>query len=122
MLHSKMNFFVEESIVTHPAWHGEISELDSERYLEKSGPFQYLLRAGEGDSHFYVSYVDQELDIKHQSFKIRYTEEGWFCVQGILYGPFQAEGIEPLIHQLMHCREEECASLKNQICRFVKSA
>lgn len=102
------NYEIESTILNHPAWYGNITGLESESLLKDKAAYFYLLRKGEQASHYYLSFVDGHLLIRHQPFAIIYQDEGWYCRQGIGYGPFITQTISDLIHRIMHCAPEDC--------------
>lgn len=102
------DFVIEKSILSHPAWCRDITGLESEDLLKGKKTYSYLLRAGEKISHYYLSFVDKDLLIRHQPFAIIYTGTTWYCRQGIPHGPFITQTIEDLVHRIMHCNPEDC--------------
>jgi hypothetical protein len=105
---STVEFDIEKTIFSHSSWMGELTGLASEVFLKRQKPYTYLLRVGEKNSHYYLSFVDQHLVIRHQPFAIIYTKKSWYCQQGDGYGPFITETIDDLIHRIMHCKPEDC--------------
>ncbi len=101
----------QKEIETHVAWHGKISGMYCEALLREHSAFTYLLRTGEEEGHFYLSFVQSPLSFKHQPFVIRFSVKGWFYQNGYT-------GITPdldeLISLIMHCSSEQCRPLVKQ--------
>ena len=102
------DYEIESTILLHPAWYGNITGLGSEHLLKGKAAYFYLLRQGEQISHYYLSFVDELLLIRHQPFAILYEDGGWRCRQGSVYGPFITQTISDLIHRIMHCKPDDC--------------
>lgn len=98
-------------IVLHPAWKGMISGLQAETLLKGQKPFVYLLRAGECESNFYVSFVGADDSLRHQPFEIVTTPEGWYCINGAIGGPYVCTLFSEVVHNVMHCDQAECSRL-----------
>ena len=103
---------VESEILSHPAWVGAISGLEAEALLKGQSPFTYLLRAGETYLNYYVSFVGSDHTLRHQPFKIKITQNGWFCMNGIASGPFLNIPFLEILHLIMHCEKGECKALR----------
>ena len=100
---------VEEIIESHPAWIGHVSGWKAEMVLRnKKVPYLYLLRGGETEGDYYVSFVSPDLTIKHTPFIISITQGGWYCQNGHVSGPFINKTIDHVIHSIMHCDSDEC--------------
>lgn len=103
-----VEYDIEKSIVSHPAWAGNICGLEGETFINGKPPYSFLLRQGEKNSHYYITFMAADGSIRHQPFCIIYSREGWYCQQGGRYGPFIIQAIDDLIHQIIHCKPEEC--------------
>lgn len=104
-------YSVEKNIQLHAAWLGKISGLKAEKLLRgRKKPFLYILRAGEEEQDYYVTFVLPNFAIKHQPFTLCDTEEGWSFVNGGCGGPFQNAIIDDVLHLIMHCRKEELSA------------
>ncbi len=100
---------IEYDIQLHPAWIGLVSGLHADKLLRGiTTPYQYVLRHGETESAFYVSFVQTDGTIKHQPFVITTATEGWYYENGGNGGPFLDATIDNVLHLIMHCRKEEC--------------
>jgi len=96
-------------IELHPAWLGAISGLKAEKLLRgQKTPYLYLLRAGEHENDYYVTYLLPDLSIKHQPFVITHTNFGWVFENGGVGGPFTNNSIDDVIHLIMHCDQQTC--------------
>jgi hypothetical protein len=103
---------IEEDMQLHPAWLGSISGLKAEKLLRgKKTPYLYLLREGEHENDYYVTYLLPDLSIRHQPFVITATKEGWSFENGGAGGPFTNSSIDDVIHLIMHCEKHECLPL-----------
>jgi hypothetical protein len=115
---SKQHHWVEgkqKEIEAHAAWHGKISGMYCEALLREHPAFTYLLRTGEEEGHFYMSFVQAPVSFKHQPFVIRFSLNGWFYQNGYT-------GITPTVDELipliMHCSPEQCRPLMKQKQEF----
>lgn len=99
---------VTKEIENHSAWHGHISGLVAEKLLRgKNTPYLYLLRSGEYEGDYYVTYVLPDLSIKHQPFVITSTREGWHCQNGGNFGSLTTASFDDILHLIMHCTKLE---------------
>lgn len=98
-----------EGIQKHPAWQENIDTASAEALLEGSRPFTYLLRKGEKEHVYFITFVKGDLAIKHQRFTLEFDPKGWFYRNGGTgTTEIVAETLENLIPQMMHCSVEEC--------------
>ena len=70
-------------------------------------PYLYLLRSGEQEGDYYVTYVLPDLNVKHQPFIITSTSEGWHCQNGGAFGPLTTASFDDILHLIMHCGKLE---------------
>jgi hypothetical protein len=99
---------VTEEIENHQAWHGHMSGLVAEKLLRGTKtPYLYLLRSGEQEGDYYVTYVLPDLNVKHQPFIITSTSEGWHCQNGGAFGPLTTASFDDILHLIMHCGKLE---------------
>lgn len=103
---------VERDIRSNSAWLGSISGLKAEKLLRNhKTPFLYVLREGEHQGDYYVTYVTAGLTIFHQPFVISSTETGWYFENGG-GGPLSIESrLDDVLHLIMHCNKGECQPL-----------
>ena len=99
---------IHEEIQSNLAWHGKMSGLNAEKKLRgHNTPFLYLLRAGELDSgdqkDYYVSYIQEDMTVKHQPFTVTETPEGWYYENTGGGGPYINASILDVLHLIMHC-------------------
>ena len=100
-------------IQSHPAWHEKISEEGSEAQLQGKAPFTYLLRSGNEEHAYFITYVKMDLSIFHQRFVIELDRKTWYYRNYITDGP--AENLEELIPMMMHCDAMACTPLRNTV-------
>lgn len=100
---------IEQDIINHPTWLGRVSGLKAEKMLRgKKTPYLYVVREGECEGDYYVTFVLPDLSIKHQPFVITVAPEGWYYenVQG--GGPYTEASIDDVLYLIMHCKKGEC--------------
>lgn len=99
-------------IEQHPAFIGNVSALIVEKRLRQfSIPYLYVLRTGETEGAYYVSYIDPNAHynkVIHRPFVITITSEGWYFENGAFGGPFIDRSIDEVLCTIMHCDEGEC--------------
>jgi len=95
----------QEEIESHAAWHGRITGMACEAQLRGQPPLSYLLRKGEEEGHYYLSFVQTPVCFRHQPFIIESSVQGWFYQNG--YTGI-APTVEEIIPMIMHCTLEEC--------------
>lgn len=104
--------YISENITNHPAWVGHISGLKADKMMRgRNRSYLYILRAGEFDQEYYVTFVGSDFTVRHVPFVISSSFEGWSyenCAPG---GPFQETTIDDVIHAIMHCEKGECSPL-----------
>lgn len=103
----------DEQIKTHPAWHADVSEAESETFLKNNGPFTYLLRAGDKEHFYFISFVKEDRSIKHQFFTLEFNRQGWLYRNGGTGTPEEivSKELDLLIPMMMHCDLEACTPL-----------
>ena len=100
---------IVQEIESHPAWHGRMSGLSAEKLLRgRKTPYLFILRAGEYETDYYVTFVLPDLTIKHQPFVITTTQEGWYFENSGSGGPFTTASIDDVLHLIMHCGKQAC--------------
>jgi hypothetical protein len=106
-----------KEVMTHCAWHGELTGIEAEALLRQKPSFSYLLRQGEKIDHFYLSFVkncEQGDDFFHLPFTIDYSSLQWFYRN---WFPHFAHTLNVFIPEIMHKEEAEC----NPLMQFAKS-
>ena len=107
--------YIIQDIEAHPAWRGRLSGLEADKLMRGGKiPYRYILRAGEYEGDYYVTYLLPDLSIKHQPFVINLTNDGW-CFENTtpFAGPFTEAVIDDVIHLIMHCRKYACTPKAN---------
>jgi len=105
---------IEQQTQLHPAWIGRVSGLKAEKLLRgRKTPYLFVLRAGECEHDYYVTFVGHDFSIHHQPFVLTTKEEGWFFEQGGGGGPFVEATIDDVIHLIMHCGKNDCTPFMN---------
>lgn len=102
-----------EMIVNHPAWNGEISELEASQMLQGKEVFTYVLRPADKERSYFISFVNQDHFVQHQYFTLELGLKGWHYKNGVVVPP--AKNIDDLIPKMMHCHPNELKIL-NQMC------
>lgn len=111
---------IEHAIQLHPAWQGYISGLTAEKLLRnQKKSYLYVLRAGESENDYYVTFTHPDGSVRHQAFTITVAPEGWYYENGTPAGPFQHTDatIDDVIYKMIYCEKEECAPLTNFVKR-----
>ena len=72
---------VEEEIHQHSAWYGKLPGLFAQDLLRGHPAGTYLLRDGEIEHQYYVSFVDMKGVVQHTPFQI-HPETGWMMPNG----------------------------------------
>lgn len=98
---------------SHPAWHEKISAVGSETLLQGKPPFTYILRNGEKEHAYFITYVKSDLSVFHQSFVIELDRKTWYYRNCLNDGP--AENLEELIPLMMHCDAMACTPMRNMV-------
>jgi len=103
---------VEQDIRANTAWQGSLSGLKAEKMLRGyKTPYLYVLREGENDGDYYVTFILPDLTISHRPFIIGMTETGWYY-ENTGGGPISAEtNLEDILYLIMHCQKGECFPL-----------
>jgi hypothetical protein len=104
----------QEQIQIHPAWHSGISEKESEKLLIGKSLFTYLLRSGEKEHSYFISFVKEDASIKHQFFALEFDQKGWLYRNGGVLSPQEiiSKDLHELISMMMHCDSFACTPLK----------
>lgn len=116
LLEEDFSSSVTSEIQLCSAWLGMISGLKAEKMLRgKNVPYLYVLRAGESENNFYVTFIHPNMTIVHQPFVITEASEGWSFEQGGIAGPFPYNQVtlEDVLHRIMHCEKGQCSPLIN---------
>ena len=114
ILNKVEEFTIFEAITCHPAWHGNISGLAAEKMLRgQKTPYLFIIRKGENNAsetedNYYVSFVLPDLTIHHQPVVITQTTSGWCYENGKPGGPYNYLSFDPVVHQIMHCEQDQC--------------
>lgn len=107
-------FLSNPEIELNPSWLGKVSGLTAEKMLRGlNKSYLYVLRAGETEMDYYVTFLHADGTVRHQPFTVTLTDEGWCCENGGPYGPFVDKNIHEIIHAMIYCDKDECAPLIN---------
>lgn len=107
----------QERIKSHPAWHIHTSHSASEALLKNKSPFTFLLRPGEKEHSYFISFIKKDGSIKHQLFILELNRQGWYYRNGTTPNfPTEiiAEDLDEIISLIMYCHPKECISLTNK--------
>jgi hypothetical protein len=96
-----------KEMVSHPAWHGDLTGSEAEALLRFQPAGTYLLRQGEKEGLFYLSYVEGT-HLYHLPVKIDQASQQWFYLNAF---PHYANNLEIFIPEIMHRAENECHPL-----------
>jgi hypothetical protein len=84
-------------MTSHPAWAGDITASEAAKKLERQLPFTYILRREKETRQYFISFVDQEGKVEHESINLE--EKGWFHRNG--WGTAPLPTIDLLIQEIM---------------------
>jgi hypothetical protein len=103
---------VKQDIYSHVAWLGKISGLKAEKMLRGyQVPYLYVLREGECEGDFYVTYVLPNQTIFHQPFMITETDTGWYYENGCSGSITPESRLDDILYLIMHCEKGQCQPL-----------
>lgn len=103
--------FMQEKVhemMSHIAWYGDLTGTEAEIILRDKSDMTYLLRQGEREDHFYLTYVKNGCAFTHIPFTVNRTLNQWFYRQGI---PRFAPNLKAFIPEIMHADEVDCIPL-----------
>lgn len=103
--------FIKEKIQNHLSWFDRISGMKAEKLIRGKKPYHYILRSGENENAYYVTFCHKDGSVRHQPFTIKPSLEGWYFENGGTGGPFKDATIDDVLHLIMHCDKEECQPL-----------
>ncbi len=96
----------QEEIKNHVAWRSEVTEISAETLLKGEPVFTYILRPGDREEIFFISFMHPDNTIHHQRFAIERNSQGWYFQNCVKNGC--EENIEALIPMMMHCTRNMC--------------
>jgi hypothetical protein len=108
--------YMIQIIQQHAAWHltGDLNE--AEKSLRSYPKCTYLLRKGEDNLHYFVSYISLESIIFHKSIRINPEKGGFYINGGSGCNPNQLfQSVEQLICKLIGCKESDLSPLSNSM-------
>jgi len=95
-------------ITSHPAWFGELTGTQAEFLLRDKADMTFLLRQGEKQDHFYLSYVKDSCVFVHIPFTANHPSKIWFYLNG---APHYGDTLETFIPDIMHVTQGHCYPL-----------
>ena len=105
--------FIHEEIKSHICWYGNISGLKAEKILRgRKEPYLYMLRKGENEEDYYVSFILPDFSIRHQPFVITITADGWDWENSGGGSCPREASIEDVLYLMMHCEKSQCSPLR----------
>lgn len=104
---SKKQLLADE-VKAHPAWRDDISLCEAAALLKNYAPFTYVLSPGMDQNHFFLSFVDSDLVVKHRNIRILIYQKDWRLKNG---ASTSYESIVPLIPSCLRCSENVCKPL-----------
>lgn len=97
-----------DEIKNHCAWYADLTGTDAEIIIRGKPDMTYLLRQGEREDHFYLTYVKNECEFKHIPFTVNPVIKQWFyrnfCTRF-------APTLEAFIPEIMHVDAKDCKAL-----------
>lgn len=106
-----------DEVKKHPAWHEDISEEEATKLLENQPLFTYILRPGEKERAYFISFVQEDLSVKHQFFVLEIDRRGWRYLNGTTNNcpsEIVSQNLHELIPLMMHCDPKTCISILSQ--------
>ena len=103
--------FVQEKVsemTSHIAWYGDLTGTEAELLLRGKPDMTYLLRKGEKEDHFYLTYVKDECYYTHIPFTVNHNLQQWFYMNA---KPRFAASLERFIPDIMHAEATRCFPL-----------
>ncbi|MBI3211645.1 MAG: hypothetical protein HYZ47_03045 [Simkania negevensis] len=86
----------------------DIDAKQAEFLLIEKSRFTYLLRKGDKENEYIITFVKEDLNIYHQLFTLEQDSKGWYYKNGCVTG---LETLEEIIPRMMHCNLKECIVL-----------
>ncbi len=107
----------QQQISAHTAWYGNITEKESVKLLGDASPYTFILRGGDKEHSYFISFMKKDGSIKHQNFTLELDRKGWFYKNGITDGLLEAvaRDIVDLIPLMMHCESSVCTPYSNDL-------
>lgn len=96
-----------DEIMSHSAWHGDLTGIEAEGLLNQQLSGTYLLRQGEKEDHYYLSYVVDN-SFYHLPIKMDSATNKWFYKNGC---PHFGSNLKGFIEEIMHRDEADCHPL-----------
>lgn len=80
--------FIEQKVSEiegHPAWYADANLSMSETLLKGQKPFTYILRHGDKELHYLLSFVDENQLVQHRPISIQYSLaiKGWYFLNSV---------------------------------------
>jgi len=73
-----------DEIMNNVAWYDDITGTEAELLLRNKKDLTYLLRQGEKEGHFYLTYVKDAVYFTHIPIRANNSLKEWFYLNGIL--------------------------------------
>ena len=107
---SSTNFTQEKiyEVKHHCAWYADLTGTDAEIIIRGQPDMTYLLRQGEREDHFYLTYVKNECEFAHIPFTVNSTIRQWFYRN---YCCRFAPTLDLFIPEIMHVDAVDCKPL-----------
>lgn len=104
---------VEQDLRSNPAWQGYLSGLKAEKMLRGlKTPYLYVLREGEHEGDYYVTYILPNHQIFHQPFTVTQTDTGWYYENGASGAITTDTRLDDILPLIMHCEKGQCCPLE----------
>ncbi len=97
-----------DEITSHAAWYDDITGTEAELLLRNKADLTYLLRQGEKEGHFYLTYVKGTAYFTHIPLRVDNSLKEWFYLN---YAARRAPTLKEFIPSVMHAEEAEITPL-----------
>ncbi len=97
-----------DEIKSHQAWYAGLTGTDAEIIIRGQSDMTYLLRQGEREDHFYLTYVKNECEFTHIPFTVNPVIKQWFYRN---FAARFASTLDAFIPEIMHVDAADCKPL-----------
>ncbi|MGD0664244.1 MAG: SH2 domain-containing protein [Rhabdochlamydiaceae bacterium] len=97
-----------DEITSHVAWYDDITGTEAELLLRNKADLTYLLRPGEKEGHYYLTYVKGAAYFTHIPLRVDNSLKEWFYMNAVNR---MAPTLREFIPSVMHAEEAEVTAL-----------